>query len=161
MTCLFFSFDKIDTKMENCNRKLDTVAHKSSGKRKHTHTDWSDCSLCSALTSAVITGPFAAHFLTAHTSITDLHGEKVRACLSELLLQVATAHTPKCTCNQPKGCLLELLCLQNLQLLYSWINNFHSSMQGFDTIFLGWETLVKYVFMMINFQNPVYYYIAS
>lgn len=66
----------------NCYGKVDTAAQKSPHRNTHTHMDWSDCSLSSTLTSAVISGPPAAHFLTMETSITGLHGEKVRDCLS-------------------------------------------------------------------------------
>lgn len=66
----------------NCYGKVDTAAQKSPHRNTHTHMDWSDCSLSSTLTSAVISGSPAAHFLTMETSITGLHGEKVRDCLS-------------------------------------------------------------------------------
>lgn len=56
----------------------------------HTQTHRSDCSLRSTLTSAVISGAPAAHFLTTETSITGLHGEKVSGCLSVPLLRLPT-----------------------------------------------------------------------
>lgn len=73
----------------NCNGKVDTGTQIVPYTHSHTHKDWNDCSLRSTLTSAVISCPPAAHFLTIETSITGLCGKKVSGCLSVPQLRFA------------------------------------------------------------------------